>query len=88
MNSNKISFDLNNSSSQRVVLIFGISSFVGSNLAEVLKKDFKVIGTYFNNPVSIDGVVTFPCDVLKTSYELLGSASNAMIGETAPSGIG
>ena len=61
----KISFDLNNSSSQKVVLIFGISSFVGSNLAEVLKKDFKVVGTYFSNPVYIDGVVTYPCDVLK-----------------------
>ena len=38
--------DLNNSASQKVVLIFGISSFVGSNLAEVLKKDFKVVDRY------------------------------------------
>ena len=65
MTKEKLLFDLNNSASQKVILIFGISSFVGSNLAEVLKKDFKVVGTYFNNPVSIKGVVTFPCDVLK-----------------------
>jgi dTDP-4-dehydrorhamnose reductase len=48
----------------KTVLIFGISSFVGSNLADFLKKDFKVVGTYHNSPVEISGVLTVPCDVL------------------------
>lgn len=46
------------------VLILGVSSFVGSNLAEHLSKDFRVIGTFFNNPVSIKDVTTLRCDVL------------------------
>lgn len=52
------------SSKKRTVLIFGISSFVGSNIAEYLKLDFKIIGTYFKTKVSIPGVMTLPCDVL------------------------
>ncbi len=47
------------------ILILGISSFVGSNLAEFLKKDYKVFGTYFENRIEIPGVLTLPCDVLK-----------------------
>jgi dTDP-4-dehydrorhamnose reductase len=47
------------------ILILGVSSFVGSNLAEFLKKDYKVFGTYFRNRIEIPGVLTFPCDVLK-----------------------
>ncbi len=46
------------------VLIIGISSFIGSNLAEHFKDDYKVIGTYHDTPVSMDGVVCVPCDVL------------------------
>jgi dTDP-4-dehydrorhamnose reductase len=49
---------------KKTILIFGISSFVGSNLAEFLKRDYKVVGTYHKNPVSIPGVLTLPCDVL------------------------
>ena len=49
---------------RKTILIFGISSFVGSNLAEFLKKDFKVVGTYYSTPVKIPGVLTLPCDVL------------------------
>ncbi|MGB0453620.1 MAG: SDR family oxidoreductase [Bacteriovoracaceae bacterium] len=48
----------------KTVLIIGISSFVGSNLAEYLKNDFKVYGTYQKTKVQVDGVTTFPCDVL------------------------
>lgn len=50
--------------SKKTILIYGISSFVGSNLAEFLKKDFRVVGTYHRTKVRIDGVLTVPCDVL------------------------
>ncbi len=49
---------------KKTMLIFGISSFVGSNLAEYLKNDYRVVGTYFGNSVSIPGVMTIRCDVL------------------------
>ena len=49
---------------KKTVVIFGISSFVGSNIAEFLKKYYKIIGTYYSNRISIDGVLTIPCDVL------------------------
>lgn len=50
---------------KKTVLIIGASSFVGSNLLDELKSEFRVIGTYFKHPVSIPGVLTLPCDVLK-----------------------
>lgn len=49
-------------------MIFGISSFVGSNLAEVLKDEFRIVGTYHKTPVTIPGVTCYPCDVLKKDY--------------------
>ena len=49
---------------EKTILIFGISSFVGSNLAEFFKKDYRVVGTYNKNPVFIPGVLSLPCDVL------------------------
>lgn len=49
---------------KKTILIFGISSFVGSNLAEILKKDYRVIGTYNKTRVEIEDVLTVPCDVL------------------------
>lgn len=49
---------------EKTVLIIGISSFLGSNLAEYLKKYYKVIGTYYKNSVKIAGVLTLPVDVL------------------------
>jgi dTDP-4-dehydrorhamnose reductase len=48
----------------KTILIFGISSFVGSNLAEYFKRTYKVIGTYNKNPARIPGVLTLSCDVL------------------------
>lgn len=51
--------------STKTILIIGISSFVGSNLAEFFKKDYRVVGTYFKTPVHIPGVHSIPCDVLK-----------------------
>lgn len=50
---------------KKTVLIFGISSFVGSNLAMLLKDEYRIIGTYFKTPVKIPGVTCIPSDVLK-----------------------
>ncbi len=49
---------------RKTVVIFGISGFIGSNLAEFFKKDYKVVGTYYRSPVTIPGILTLPCDVL------------------------
>lgn len=49
---------------RKTVLIFGVTSFVGSNLAEYFKKEYKVVGTYCKNPIMIPGVLTVPCDIL------------------------
>ena len=53
---------------KKTVLIFGISSFVGSNLALSLKDEYRVVGTYFKTPVEIPGITCFPCDVSKKEY--------------------
>lgn len=53
---------------KKTVLIFGISSFVGSNLAQLLGDEYRVIGTYHQTPVNIPGVTCVPCDVLKKDY--------------------
>lgn len=53
---------------KKTVLIFGASSFVGSNLALLLKDDFRVVGTYYKNPVELPGVTCYPCDILKKEY--------------------
>lgn len=50
------------------ILIFGISSFLGSNLAQILKDDFRIVGTYHNTPVDFPGITCLPCDVLKKDY--------------------
>ena len=48
---------------RKTILIFGISSFIGSNLAEILKDKYRVIGTYFKTPVDISGILSIKCDV-------------------------
>lgn len=53
---------------KQTILIFGVSSFVGSNLLEMLKDEYRIIGTYHKTPVSIPGVTCVPCDVLKKDY--------------------
>ncbi len=50
-------------SKKKTVLIFGLSSFLGSNLAESLRKKYRVVGTYFNTPVNIQGILSIKCDV-------------------------
>jgi dTDP-4-dehydrorhamnose reductase len=49
---------------RKTILILGINSLVGSNLAEFLKKDFRVVGTYFRKNIPQPGVLTLPCNVL------------------------
>lgn len=53
---------------KKTIMIFGISSFVGSNLVDQLKDEYRIIGTYHNNPVVIPGVTSLPCDVLRKEY--------------------
>lgn len=53
---------------KKTILIFGVSSFVGSNLLEMLKDEYRIIGTYHKTPVSIPGLTCIPCDVLKKDY--------------------
>nr|BDT26717.1 sugar nucleotide-binding protein [Bacteriovorax sp. HI3] len=58
-------FDLNSSMDKRkTVLIMGITSFVGSNLCEFFRKDYRVVGTYHRKGQPIPGVLALPCDVL------------------------
>ena len=53
---------------KKTILIFGVSSFIGSNLLESLKDEFRIIGTYHTTPVSIPGITCLPCDVLRKEY--------------------
>lgn len=48
---------------KKTILIFGISSFLGSSFAEILKEDYRVVGTYYGTPVDIPGVLSIKCDV-------------------------
>lgn len=49
---------------RKTILIFGLTSMVGSSLAEFFSKDFRVVGTYYRKPISIPGVLALPCNVL------------------------
>ena len=49
---------------EKTVIIFGVSGFVGSNLAEILGSGYKIVGTYYKNRVSIPNALTIPCNVL------------------------
>jgi dTDP-4-dehydrorhamnose reductase len=53
---------------KKTVLIFGVSSFVGSNLAQFLSDEYRIIGTYHETPINIPGITCVPCDVLKKDY--------------------
>lgn len=58
-------FDLNSSQDKRkTILILGINSFVGSNLAEFFRKDYRVVGTYHKKSQPLPGILALPCDVL------------------------
>ncbi|MDO9181629.1 MAG: sugar nucleotide-binding protein [Bacteriovorax sp.] len=49
---------------RKTVLIIGINSFLGSNLAEFFRKDYRVVGTYHKKNLPLPGILTLPCDVL------------------------
>ncbi len=49
---------------QKTIVIFGINSFMGSGLAEFLKDDFRIIGTYCSEKIEIPNILTLPCDIL------------------------
>lgn len=58
-------FDLNSAQDKRkTILILGVNSFVGSNLAEFFRKDYRVVGTYHKKSQPLPGILTLPCDVL------------------------
>lgn len=50
---------------RKTILIFGASSFLGSNLLESLKKHYRVIGTYKDTPIDYPGILFYKCDGLK-----------------------
>ncbi len=49
---------------KKTILIFGLTSMVGSNLAEFFRNDFRVVGTYYRKAISIPGVLALPCNIL------------------------
>ncbi len=53
---------------KKTVLIVGINSFVGSNIAEMLKDEFRIVGTYNKNFVNIPGITCYPMDVMKKEF--------------------
>jgi dTDP-4-dehydrorhamnose reductase len=52
-------------SMRKTVLIFGASSFVGSNLITELSTKYRLIGTYKETPLALPGVTMVKCDALK-----------------------
>jgi dTDP-4-dehydrorhamnose reductase len=64
----------------KTILIFGVDTFMGSNLAQFLKKSFRIVGTCHDEKVFIPGIITIPCDVLiKDEVQLLIYAFKADI---------
>lgn len=60
-----MAYDLNATLDKRkTILIIGVNSFVGSNLAEFFRKDYRVVGTYHKKNHPLPGILTLPCDVL------------------------
>lgn len=49
---------------RKTILILGINSFLGSNLAEFFRKDYRVVGTYHKKIQALPGILCLPCDVL------------------------
>jgi dTDP-4-dehydrorhamnose reductase len=49
---------------RKTILIVGVNSFVGSNLAEFFRKDYRVVGTYHYKNYPLPGILTLPCNVL------------------------
>jgi dTDP-4-dehydrorhamnose reductase len=49
---------------RKTILIMGINSFIGSNMAEFLRNDFRIVGTYHRKFLRIPGILSLPCNVL------------------------
>lgn len=49
---------------RKTILILGVNSFLGSNLAEFFRKDYRVVGTYHKKIQPLPGILCLPCDVL------------------------
>lgn len=49
---------------RKTILILGINSFLGSNLAEFFRRDYRVVGTYHKRNQPLPGILSLPCDVL------------------------
>lgn len=52
---------------KKTVLIFGVSSFIGSNIAEALSSDYRIVGTYFNSQTINKNFLTIKCDISNPS---------------------
>ncbi len=50
---------------RKTVMIFGVSSFLGSNLLEALASHYRIIGVFHKTTVDLPNVLTIRCDVLK-----------------------
>ncbi len=48
---------------RKKILIFGVSTSLGANLANFLKSDYQVVGTYSKTRVEIDGILSLGCDL-------------------------
>ena len=48
---------------KKTILIFGVSSFIGSNIAESLCSDYRIVGTYFDSQIRTKDFLTIKCDV-------------------------
>ena len=48
----------------KTIMIFGVSSMVGSALAEFFSNYYRVIGTYHQHRTYVKGVRTIKCDVM------------------------
>ena len=50
---------------RKTIMIFGASSFLGSNLIESLSAHYRIIGVFHKTALDIPGMLTLRCDVLK-----------------------
>lgn len=50
---------------RKTIMIFGASSFLGSNLVQTLSAHYRIIAVFHKTPLEIPGVMSLRCDVLK-----------------------
>lgn len=75
---------------RKSVVIVGVSGFVGIHLAQRLRDEYKVSGTYHSHPIQIPGVSTFPMNALdrdgvkRVMYTLQPTAIVYCVGDNRP----